>query len=123
MSEMTDVEQIPDYLYFKYRAVNKRLIESLVNSTLYFARPAILNDPFDCQLDLPGSFRRAASSSSGRRSEWLQSALENPVFHTQFAKRLAEVGVCSFSLNLDKSLSASALWSHYADEHKGVCLS
>ena len=122
MSETTDLTQSPDYLYFKFRAINDRLVESLASSSLYFAQPATLNDPFDCRLDLPASFRRAANSSTGRRKKWLRSALDNPLFHTQFEKKLAEVGVCSFSLYLDKPLSASVLWSHYADEHRGVCL-
>jgi hypothetical protein len=40
------------FVLYKYRAINKRLIESLINQTLYFARPDELNDPFDCRIDL-----------------------------------------------------------------------
>ena len=47
-----------DFLCFKFRAINKHLIESLVNPSLYFARPDTLNDPFDCRLDLRGTFKR-----------------------------------------------------------------
>jgi hypothetical protein len=52
----------------------------------------------------------------------LQSALDNPKFFDDFILPLQKVGVCSFSLSLDKPLCTSALWSHYADGHRGVCL-
>lgn len=122
MNESTDTEPIPDYLYFKFRKINKHLIESLVNSSLYFAKRDRLNDPFDCQLDLHKSWARAALSVTGKRKEWLQSTLDNPIFLNRFSSGLEEVGVCSFSLGLDKPLSTSVLWSHYADEHRGVSL-
>jgi hypothetical protein len=40
-----------EYRYFKFRSVDKRLIESLTGGHLWFAKPGTLNDPFDCRLD------------------------------------------------------------------------
>lgn len=124
MAEVLDAltEPISDYRYFKYRAINKHLIESLVNSHLYFSKPEKLNDPFDCQLDLRKSWVRAVSSATGIAKDWLQSAIDNPPFLDEYKHHMENVGVCSFSLDLDRPLSASVLWSHYADEHRGVCL-
>lgn len=108
-----------DYRYFKFRTINKHLIESLVNSRLYFAKPNKLNDPFDCRLDLRKSFSRSASSASGTRKSWLQSALsDGREFIEQWERLFENYGVCSFSLELNTTL----MWSHYADEHRGVCL-
>lgn len=36
-----------DYTMFRFRAINKHLLASLVNSEIYFAQPNCLNDPFD----------------------------------------------------------------------------
>lgn len=107
-----------DYRYFKYRSINKDLIDSLVNGTLYFALPSNLNDPFDCQIDIRKSANFAASKVSGMKREILLriSTLDN--FVDEIQRRMMKIGVCSFSLNLEEPL----LWSHYADEHRGICL-
>ncbi len=115
-------EPISDYRLFKFRAINKRLIDSLVMSHLWFARPDTLNDPLDCRIDLHSSWRRAASSATGERRDWLQRNLDNKGFFDAVGRKLSEVGVCSFSLDLDKHSSTSVQWAHYADEHRGVCL-
>jgi hypothetical protein len=107
-----------DYWYFKFGPINKHLIESLVSPGLYFAGSKALNDPFDCHLDLHSSFARATLSATGRRKEWLTTTRDDEAFFKKYEQRLASVWVCSFSLDSSETL----LWSHYADEHKGVCL-
>jgi len=103
---------------YKFRPIDKRLIESLVNRSLYFAKPGALNDPFDCQIDLRGALRRAESSAAGDRKNLLSSFLGNPMFFESWQSTFENLGVCCFSIeNLD-----TLLWSHYADAHKGVCL-
>lgn len=107
-----------DYRYFKYRFINKNLIDSLVNGSLYFSLPSNLNDPFDCQIDIKKSANFAASKVSGIKRKILLriSTLDN--FGDEIQRRMMKIGVCSFSLTLEEPL----LWSHYADEHRGVCL-
>lgn len=123
MNESTDAELNLDFRYFKYRAINKHLIESLVSSRLYFPTRDKLNDPLDCRLDLRESIARAAKSATGKRRIWLQSALDHGrEFIENWEKSFENFGICSFSLDLDTPPSASVLWSHYADEHRGVCL-
>lgn len=117
MNGSVDPEPMPDYRYFKFRLVSKHLIESLVNSSLYFARPNALNDPFDCTLDLDRSLSRAALSATGKRKVWLERVLETP-FARDWKSHVENIGICSFSLDLHQSL----LWSHYADQHYGLCL-
>lgn len=107
-----------DYLYFKFRKIDKHLIESLVNWELYFPKPHTLNDPFDCRLDLRKSFARAASSAKGTRAAKLRATLDIPRLLEKWETKFSSVGICSFSLCFDETL----LWSHYADQHKGVCL-
>lgn len=117
-------ESIPDYRYFKFRSINKYLIESLVNSQLYFAKPGQLNDPFDCQLDLKKSISRAASFlSPGNRKKFMESALNHGErFVEEWKKKFENFGICSFSLEMSDSKGSPLMWSHYADQHRGVCL-
>ncbi len=104
MSETIGAKQGPDYLYFKFRSINKHLIESLVNSSLYFARPDELNDPFDCRPDLRKSLLRAASLATGRQKSFLQSALnDGQKFIESWKARFESFGICSFSLELTKN--------------------
>ena len=44
--------------------------------------------------------------------------MEVPNFIETFYSLLEYIGVCSFSSIMEETL----LWSHYADEHRGVCL-
>ena len=105
------------YSYFKFRAINKHLVESLATPSWYFSTPAALNDPFDCRLNLKRYLENAVSSTSGRTQLNLRSIIENPGYQ-DWDQKFQNVGVCSFSLTPDETL----LWSHYADQHRGVCL-
>lgn len=110
-----------DWVLFKFKPINKHLIESLVNPSLYFPRPDLLNDPFDCQLDLRKSFLRAAEKAHGIRKTELQKAINSNNLLENYTQRFKSIGVCSFSV-LQGSFDEPLLWSHYADDHKGVCL-
>lgn len=107
-----------DYRYFKFRAINMRLVESLVNRSLYFAKPVSLNDPFDCRLDLRKSMKRAAASASGARRVMFAAALSNGGLIELWQRQFENLGVCAFSLDPHDTL----LWSHYGEDHRGACL-
>jgi len=104
---------------FKYRVVNKNLIDSLVNSTLYFAPREKLNDPFDSQIDLTNvihSLLRENITDEIRGS--LELILSKGEFFNNFERGYSEFGICSFATELENTL----MWSHYADEHRGISL-
>ncbi|MCP3670910.1 MAG: DUF2971 domain-containing protein [Gammaproteobacteria bacterium] len=107
-----------DYRFFKYKPVSKNLLKSLVDSSIFCASPAKLNDPFDCQVDLAKSLRLAASRVEGSRREALLRIADSDEFVNGLKKKMEPIGVCSFSQNLEHPL----MWSHYADEHRGLCL-
>nr|WP_315482183.1 DUF2971 domain-containing protein [uncultured Undibacterium sp.] len=107
-----------DCVAFKYRSINKYLIESLVHSHIYFAEPSKLNDPFDCQINLRDVFCRALKLANGNKKNIFIEALKNKALFSQWTQKYRDVGVFSFSLNGDNAL----MWSHYADEHRGVRL-
>jgi len=119
----SEAEPCTDHRYFRFRGINVNLIKSLVNSKLYFARPETLNDPLDCRLDLRQSFVRAASSATEtRRRKFLESALNHGgKFLHEWQVQFQNFGIASFSLGMLEPQS-TLMWSHYADEHRGVCL-
>lgn len=115
-------EPVSEYRVFKFKAINKCLIDSLVMSRLWCAKPDTLNDPLDCRIDLHEAWKRACSSATGGQKDFLQRVLDDPQGFFKNMEGLWGVGICSFSSDFGKHPSASVQWSHYADEHKGVRL-
>ena len=107
-----------NYVYFKFQNINKYLIDSLVKGYLYFAHTNRLNDPFDCRVDIKKSAKNAMLKLSGERKANMEKLIGVDKYFDQLQKDTGNVGICSFSLELENSL----LWSHYANEHKGLCL-
>jgi hypothetical protein len=107
-----------DFLFFKYRAVNKFLIDTLVKSNVYCALPAQFNDPFDCQIDIRMSALSAVNQLTGFKKKILETISQTPQYFDAMQSRMKKIGVCSFSLTLTEPV----MWSHYADNHRGVCL-
>jgi len=105
-------------ILFKFRVINKYLIDCLENGTLYFANPTRLNDPFDCQVDIKKAAEHAISRLSGKKKQNLSNLIKLKSLLDRIQNDIGNVGICSFSLNLVDIL----LWSHYADEHRGLCL-
>jgi hypothetical protein len=92
-----------------------------VNSELYFAHPDRLNDPFDCRVDILASLDNTILRATGASCDKLKRLREfmNDSVNINKIRTFAEnIGVCSFSLEFENTL----MWSHYADNHRGVCL-
>lgn len=113
-----------EHLLYKFRAINKNTVESLVNPSLYFAKPDSLNDPFDCRVDLKKCFESAARLASPSQAKLLRTALNKPSFFKDWENSFNKIGVCSFSWTGDWGMKerSQLLWSHYADEHRGIRL-
>lgn len=103
---------------FKFRHINKYFIASLVNPSLYFAQPSALNDPFDCQLNLCKILKNSFPKANENQKYVLKLYLDNSCYFADFESKLARIGVFSATEDIRETL----LWSHYADEHKGVCI-
>jgi len=107
-----------DYCCFKYRPIDKRFLESLIESVIYFPHRGQLNDPFDCNVDIAIALDHAISSDRCRTPGILQKFRKNEPEIERFRENVAKLGVGSFSLANNETL----LWSHYANDHKGVVL-
>lgn len=133
---------IPPIL-FKYQAFTPDALSNLTSRQIWFSRPAIFNDPFDCAIrvdrgSIPDSdyqrlyelYRQEGGNPAASEARYSPSASKKPEFrkHIQsgldaaFEERkqvmLNERGACCFSACNDNIL----MWSHYADCHKGFCL-
>ncbi len=106
------------FTLFKFRSINKYLIDTLVKGTVYCAQPIHLNDPFDCQVDIKKAVANAISRLSGKKKQNLVKLSKAKGLFDKIQEDIKRVGICSFSLALKEPL----LWSHYANEHKGLCL-
>lgn len=104
---------------FKFRPINKRLIESLFTGEVYFSSPEQLNDPFDCQIDIKKSLKTAISKVQGNQKKVLLSIQQklDSIF-SEVERDIKTFGVWSCSLELNNPL----MWTHYGDEHRGICL-
>lgn len=107
-----------EYYAYKFKRFDEYLLTSIRNSELYFASPQQLNDPFDCQISIKASLKKAISESSGAIRKNLRTLKLLRPFFDDFQKRLGTIGICSFAGQIMNPL----MWAHYTDSHKGVCL-
>jgi len=125
---------------FKYCKFDVYTIQTIINKALYFCTPDKLNDPLDSNFDLmienPENFsdktRDFIRFSGFPISERVKSLVrcanlilgdveKQKEFLTEFSHDTQNkfLGISSFSTKVkDKNL----LWSHYANEAKGLCL-
>lgn len=125
--------KVPRYLY-KYTSI-KNARKILRGNSLWFSSFEDFNDPFDCQggvINIDSKtdevIRYLLDTSNGiltldKKYALIEDALTNPNFiHDFFVKSMSntisQYGICCFSKRKDHIL----LWSHYAEQHKGVCL-
>lgn len=106
------------YQLFKFRPVDKRFVDSLVKSTLYFSTSAGLNDPFDCNVDIAKSILNAARALSGEQATKLEALAKNTTLYEKLQNDISKLGICSFGGELLNTL----MWSHYGCDHKGVAV-
>ncbi len=103
----------------KFRALNEYFWQSLESGCVYFAPPSKLNDPFDCQIDLVKALRLARAgveeltdAASARWGAFAQTI-------TEPASTCGVFSLCSGDI---RGMEERLLWSHYAADHKGVCV-
>jgi hypothetical protein len=108
----------PYFAAFKYRAINKSLIDALVKSSLYFANRETLNDPFDCKVDIRATLEALHEEVDSQTQAALDAIRQNDWFFEMFDESYRDFGILSLSAALEEPL----MWSHYADEHRGIAL-
>lgn len=107
---------------YKYRALDAYTLALLVNQEVNFADPAKLNDPYDCHISVTAAIDAAIVEVNKETGKNILDKLEKmKKLSDILAKMEADtrsVGVLSLTQNPLNSL----MWSHYADEHRGLCI-
>lgn len=129
---------------FKYFTINDNFKATIVNNQIWFSSPDDFNDPFDCNIKcqyikdvefeerINDEIREEYNSADSNEAFFRQhknlsmiaeghdvklktntSKLNENLYNT-----VKDTGVACFS----KINSSILMWSHYADNHKGVCL-
>lgn len=138
----------PKYLY-KYRKFDASSLRVLTDHELYFADPRLFNDPLDCNLSINPDISMQEMSTLLRavlgadRKKPLRAVVQSAVHDAselgnykvqgdarnflklaladllkeEVRRELEQHGVLSFSATWQSVL----MWSHYADEHRGLC--
>lgn len=123
---------------FKYCKFDVNALQIIINKTLYFSSPDKLNDPLDSQFDLkiknPQHFseetREIIRESTSDLSEEIRMLLRGlhpesdnlPSQEKLFKEYFTYIqntfsGICCFS----QTHSNNLLWTHYADQARGLC--
>lgn len=141
---MPYVPEKPPARLYKYQAFSARALTALKSRTVWFGRPASLNDPFDCAVPFHTAdvtdedVQRLLHGEDG--GEWgllredrrymdehgTPTAELKRVMRERGEATLREKstetywnrGVACFSETPDDSL----LWAHYGGQHRGLCL-
>lgn len=117
---MTDAALDDTFTAHKFRKLNRNFWRALRRSYVYFASPDGLNDPFDCQIDLVKAFRLAKLAQGSVPAEADLALWDR---HARRIMGLAnDCGVFCLCAGDIRGPGERLMWSHYADNHRGVCL-
>jgi hypothetical protein len=142
---------LPKRLY-KYRSFNVNSLRLLTEAEIYYSNPRAFNDPLDCNPPIEVDVDRASlehlcykmlrdtavtkEAAEQRINDWRYESTEYGDYRTDpdvdkylkecvatgikrvFDGEMAQKGVFSLS----QTWRSPLMWSHYADEHRGICL-
>ena len=98
---------------YKFRACSPHLFADLANNEITLSRPHCMNDPFD------------SLYSIWSEEDNLTNVLTDKKHISMFKKSFDYYRFCSFCIDDDAEntiLGNILMWSHYADEHRGICI-
>lgn len=122
-------EDIVDGAIVRKSIVNKRLIKALQESKIYFSHPASFNDPLECTIPITiDNYDIYADKYHAYIESILSKTIGSREDETNRNKRIYEA--VEFGIPVEnclitcfaKSGNNQLMWSHYADQHQGVCL-
>lgn len=113
---------------FEYKPMNQFTLDIIANQRIFYPKPKSFNDPFDTQC----SFRNRSVIIQSTDSEKISNAFpsQNPSNMSVHTRTDMSKAIASFKGQIEKmgvlSLSESCkdilMWSHYADDHRGICI-
>ncbi len=116
---------------FRYCPIDKHSISSLVKGILWLAKPRSFNDPFDTLSVFKPSFSDADIAAHLNECARSKGEPENYTVDNVHDERQKMIEALSWMQEAIRtcgvaSLSATPfevlMWSHYADNHRGICI-
>lgn len=122
--------KLPRFLY-KYRPINSFIDSIISKSSFWFARADSFNDPFDCNLTESRNIKLVDFKAYISKLNIPQSVVKDNIdlakrnpskirdqAMSSRSKTINSYGLLSLSQNYDSIL----MWSHYAENHKGLVI-
>jgi hypothetical protein len=131
--DMNEEDYIPHGSIYKYTSV-EGAAATLENTSFKFNCPLDFNDPFDCNVSILEfsktkaaieEYKEVLSQSILPRNMKRQALreLDNPVLFRKMYKHIANEKIAKSKVTcFSKNYTNTLMWSHYADQHRGVCL-
>jgi hypothetical protein len=118
----------PPKRLYKYVSA-KRAVQILRDRTIRFTQPRVLNDPFECCPALDLSALKNEYLSAEDVGQRMADGEERKITMRGFAEFCRGVA-CSYArdsdelgiLSLSERCDVPLMWSHYADEHRGLVI-
>jgi len=115
------------YLY-KYKPINQFTLDIISNDRIFFPSPDLFNDPFDTKCSFTKTSVIAQSTDSQKiEMDFPGDDLNQTMIFTRkdmsidierFEQKLKSFGILSLAQDPKNIL----MWSHYAENHKGLCI-
>lgn len=108
---------------YKYTKFDAKMLSMLINRELYFASPESLNDPYDCQISISDAIMEAITIAKKRHPSSLTIQKVNLLKDLAgFAPKMETNIKSSGIFSLSRTSRNVLMWTHYADEHRGLCV-
>jgi hypothetical protein len=135
---------------YKYREIDENTLSALDKSQVWFSTGKKFNDPFDCSLNLPMCWASHDSivnhimnktnlpskyKASGLNDEQINKMVidsakkfidNTDIFENKNSEEFSEILFGSLTkalvFCLSQSYTNTLMWSHYASDHKGLCI-
>lgn len=96
--------------FYRFQSINKFTLQNLTNQNNWVADPFEFNDPFEFSL-----YDNVSIDKNGNHRNLNHIEKANVI---KFKDSINEYGIVCYTSEFSNTL----LWSHYADNHKGMCL-
>lgn len=103
-------------LIYKYRPCNEYTQAIFTSGCLHYSHPNDFNDPYDCRLLFEKKPRIYIERIAIDKIRLVPINMDELQKITQ--EEINDIEICCFS----KNGLQMQMWSHYAEEHKGICL-
>lgn len=99
---------------WKFCSIDENMFSTLINKELWFSKPKLFNDPFDCQLDIDAYFDDVEKYLAQSKNDKLNAFREG-------IKILTKKDLYAYFCTC-KAWEHTLMWSHYANNHKGIAM-